>query len=61
MLVSSNEIKGKLYTSNPNGLKNIKSDVELWQITRAGNMIPNTLLVRNLAPSQQLFHTFVTK
>lgn len=61
MLVSSNIIKGKLYTSNPEGLKNIKSNAELWQITRAGNMIPNTILVRNLAPSQQLFHTFVTK
>ncbi|HIW34122.1 MAG TPA: DUF488 domain-containing protein [Candidatus Paenibacillus intestinavium] len=48
--------KGKLYTSNPTGLKKINFDATLLLITRAGADISGTTRVRELAPSAALFH-----
>ena len=59
MLTLQNNEKGKLYTSNPNGIKNFNLPAEFWQITRAGVIIPNTILVKSLAPSQELFNKFI--
>ncbi|WP_419883966.1 DUF488 family protein [Peribacillus sp. B-H-3] len=53
------EAKGKLYTSNPSGLSKLGIKAEIWQITRAGHRLPNTLLVKHLSPSKELFQTFV--
>lgn len=50
---------GLLFTSNVNGLRNLKIESEIWQITRAGTLIPNSTLVRGLAPSSQLFEKFL--
>lgn len=52
---------GQLFTSNVIGLRNLKVDAEIMQITRAGIEIPNATLVRNLSPSPELFNTFNTK
>jgi uncharacterized protein YeaO (DUF488 family) len=52
---------GKLYTSNPQGLKNLMSETEVWQITRSGNILPDAILVRELSPSLELFNTFITE
>jgi uncharacterized protein YeaO (DUF488 family) len=52
---------GKLYTSNLVGLRKLDVEVEIWQITRAGIEIPNSMLVRNLAPSPELFEKYNTK
>lgn len=52
---------GKLFTSNPNGLKKLKVDAELWQITRAGIDIPNATVVRELSPSPELYHQYITQ
>lgn len=46
---------GKLYTSNPAGLKNLDREAELWQIMRAAHTLPNCTLVKSLSPSTQLF------
>ncbi|HDR7805742.1 MULTISPECIES: DUF488 family protein, N3 subclade [Bacillus] len=54
-----NQPKGRLYTSNPAGLRFLKEEAEIWQITRGGISIPNTILVRGLSPSPQLFQTFI--
>lgn len=51
--------KGKLYTTNPNGLKYLKDEAELWQIMRAGNEIQNALRVKELSPSDKLFQTYI--
>ncbi|UAL47971.1 DUF488 family protein [Sutcliffiella horikoshii] len=51
--------KGQLFTSNPAGLKYLKVEAELWQITRAGIEIPNTILVKQLSPSKNLFLKFI--
>ncbi|WP_047150829.1 DUF488 domain-containing protein [Aneurinibacillus tyrosinisolvens] len=50
---------GKLYTTNPAGLKNLKVEAELWQITRAGYDLPDTVIVKNLSPSPELFKRFI--
>lgn len=47
--------RGKLYTSNPKGLKNLKFETEVWQITRGGALISGAILVNGLAPSNKLF------
>jgi uncharacterized protein YeaO (DUF488 family) len=52
---------GKLFTSNPRGLKNLTVEAEIWQITRGKTIIPNTVLVRGLAPSKELFAKFLGK
>jgi hypothetical protein len=53
---------GKLYTSNPEGLRYLKNpDAELWQITRGGPELKGTKLVRSLAPSPELFRTYVSR
>ena len=52
---------GQLFTSNIIGLRNLKVEAEIMQITRAGIEIPNSTLVRNLAPSPELFNTFNTE
>ena len=51
---------GFLFTSNVNGLRNLKVESEIWQITRAG-IIPNSTLVRGLAPSTELFEKYLTE
>jgi len=50
---------GKLFTSNPAGLKNLEVEAEIWQITRGGLTLPNVLLEKNLSPSPGLFQLFV--
>lgn len=52
-------LTGKLYTSNPTGLKYLKEDVELWQIMRAGYDLPGAIRVEELSPSDQLFQTYL--
>ena len=52
---------GRLFTSNPNGLKKIRIDAELWQITRAGHDIPNAIIVRELSPSLELYNLFINQ
>ncbi|GAE94614.1 hypothetical protein JCM21714_3789 [Gracilibacillus boraciitolerans JCM 21714] len=52
---------GKLYTSNPQGLRYLKEDAELLQITRAGADLPNTTVVKELSPSPYLFKLFVNE
>jgi uncharacterized protein YeaO (DUF488 family) len=54
-----NSPTGNLFTSNPAGLINLNVEAELWQITRGGVQLPNTLLVKNLSPSKTLFLKFV--
>ncbi len=51
--------KGRLYTSNPAGLKKINFDADILLITRAGVNIPGTETVRDLSPSVDLFQTFL--
>ncbi|MHA7743896.1 DUF488 family protein, N3 subclade [Priestia aryabhattai] len=51
--------KGRLYTSNPAGLQFLTEEAEIWQITRGGVNLPNTILVRELSPSPTLFQTFL--
>lgn len=50
---------GKLYTSNPAGLRNLQEKAEIWQITRAGVDIPNVIIVKSLSPSPVLFQNFI--
>jgi uncharacterized protein YeaO (DUF488 family) len=57
---SLNKPNGRLFTSNPNGLKKLKVDAELWQITRAGIDIPNATIVRELSPSPELYYQYIT-
>jgi Protein of unknown function, DUF488. len=52
---------GSLFTSNGNGLRNLKVEAEIWQITRAGIQLPNSILVRGLAPSTELFETYLNE
>jgi uncharacterized protein YeaO (DUF488 family) len=51
---------GRLFTTNPKGLRKLQVDAELWQITRAGIELPNTIQVPGLSPSPQLFRKFVS-
>lgn len=51
--------KGKLFTSNPAGLKYLKEKAEIWQIMRGGPDLPNAIRVRKLSPSDQLFQSYV--
>ncbi|KMK90761.1 hypothetical protein VL03_21400 [Rossellomorea marisflavi] len=50
---------GNLYTSNPDGLKNLTVTADIWQITRGGVALPNAHVVRELSPSKVLFQKFV--
>jgi uncharacterized protein YeaO (DUF488 family) len=50
---------GKLYTSNPAGLKFLKEEAELWQIMRAGPELSNAIRVKELSPSDQLFQSYI--
>jgi uncharacterized protein YeaO (DUF488 family) len=52
---------GKLYTSNPAGLKKIDFEADVLLITRAGVEVPNTEIIRDLAPSSDLFHTYLER
>jgi uncharacterized protein YeaO (DUF488 family) len=52
---------GQLFTSNPSGLKKLKVNAELWQITRAGEDIPNALIVRDLSPSKELYSMYINQ
>ncbi|MFB9759610.1 DUF488 domain-containing protein [Ectobacillus funiculus] len=54
-----NQPKGRLYTSNPAGLRFLEEEAEIWQITRGGVNLPNTVVVKELSPSPSLFQTFV--
>lgn len=51
--------KGKLYTTNPAGLKKITFDANVLLITRAGVDIPGTEVIRELSPSPELFRKFL--
>lgn len=51
--------KGKLYTSNPTGLKFLKVEAELWQIMRAGPELSKAIRVKELSPSDELFQTYI--
>ncbi|WP_026679180.1 DUF488 family protein [Fictibacillus gelatini] len=50
---------GRLYTSNPSGLKYLKEQAELWQIMRAGPELPSAIRVKELSPSDQLFKRYI--
>lgn len=50
---------GRLFTSNPAGLKHLNEEAEIWQITRGGTLIPGAILVRTLAPSPDLFNKYL--
>lgn len=50
---------GKLYTSNPTGLKYLKEEAEIWQIMRAGPELAHAIRVKELSPSDQLFQSYV--
>lgn len=50
---------GKLYTSNPAGLKFLKEEAELWQIMRAGPELTSAIRIKELSPSDQLFQSYV--
>ena len=53
---------GKLYTSNPDKLKYLDVKAEIWQITRSNTLLVNeAILVRGLAPSDQLFNKYINK
>lgn len=54
-----NNPTGKLYTSNPAGLKKINFEADILLITRAGVEIPTAEIIRELAPSSDLFHTYL--
>ncbi|GMN99862.1 DUF488 family protein, N3 subclade [Parageobacillus thermoglucosidasius] len=51
--------RGKLYTSNVDGLKFAPPHAEVWQITRAGHDISGAIVVRSLSPSPQLFQRYL--
>jgi uncharacterized protein YeaO (DUF488 family) len=46
---------GKLFTTNPSGIKKLEIEAELWQIMRSAQSLPNTIQVKSLSPSKQLF------
>ena len=50
---------GKLFTSNPAGLRYLKEEAEIWQIMRAGFEIKEALRVKELSPSDDLFQTYI--
>jgi uncharacterized protein YeaO (DUF488 family) len=50
---------GRLYTSNPAGLKFLKEKAELWQIMRAGPELSNAIRIKELSPSDQLFQSYI--
>ncbi len=52
---------GKLYTSNPSGLKHLIIEADVWQITRGGILIPGAILVRGLSPSDELFSKYISQ
>ncbi|RIX59627.1 DUF488 domain-containing protein [Paenibacillus nanensis] len=52
---------GQLFTSNPAGLKKIDFDASILLITRAGPEIDRVEIVRDLAPSPQLFQALLSK
>lgn len=54
LLITQKNI-GKLFTSNPTGLKNLTIDAEVLQIMRAAHTLPNAQLVKELSPSKSLF------
>lgn len=54
--------RGNLYTTNPAGLKKYspeKNHLYTLQITRGGLILPNVIVVRDLAPSTPLFQRFL--
>lgn len=52
---------GKLYTSNPNSLRYLDGEADIWQITRRGILISGAIPVRTLAPSEELFRKYLTQ
>ncbi|WP_330501606.1 DUF488 domain-containing protein [Peribacillus frigoritolerans] len=52
------KITGNLFTSNPAGLKYLKEEAEIWQITRGGLTLPGAYQIKKLSPSPSLFQTF---
>ncbi len=53
---------GKLYTSNPEGLRRFRiPNAEIWQITRGGYDLTGAKVVRSLSPSPELFRTYVSR
>lgn len=50
---------GKLYTSNVSGLKKKPAGANVLAITRGGAEIPGTDIIRDLSPSEDLFHTYL--
>lgn len=53
--------QGKVFTSNPAGLKKINFDADILLITRAGVEIAGAEIVRDLSPSTDLFHTYLNQ
>lgn len=58
MSIVKNNSRGYVITADVSSVKNIICD-EVWQITRAGNHIPGTLWVPDLAPGPQLFKRYL--
>lgn len=56
-----NKQTGKLYTSNPHGLKYLDQEADIWQITRGGVLIPGAILARGLSPSEELFNMYLNQ
>lgn len=52
---------GKLYTSNVAGLKKTKNSASILAITRAGYEIQGTEIIRDLSPSEDLFHRYLSE
>jgi uncharacterized protein YeaO (DUF488 family) len=52
---------GKLFTSSPSGLKNLHVEADIWQITRGKALISTAIMVRGLAPSNELFAKYLNK
>ncbi len=52
---------GKLYTSNPHGLKYLEQEAEVWQITRVGVLISGAILARGLSPSEELLKMYLNQ
>lgn len=59
IFMNQEHVMGKLYTSNPAGIKLLEVDAEIWQITRGKTTLPDMISVKELSPSNHLFQRFL--
>jgi|AKZA01.1.fsa_nt_gi Protein of unknown function, DUF488. len=57
--MNTKEVKGKLYTSNVEGLKKINFTADIYLITRAGYDVNGTIRLKGLSPSPDLFQRYI--